>query len=51
MPASGKLVSISAGQSEFSSFVIYTESYYCTGKDNSLVKYKTLEECKWNRIL
>lgn len=24
----------------------HTESYYCTGKDNALVKCKTLEECK-----
>lgn len=28
----------------------HTESYYCTGKDNSLVKCKTLEECKRKRM-
>lgn len=28
----------------------HTESYYCTGKDNALVKCKTLEECKQKRV-
>lgn len=28
----------------------HTESYYCTGKDNALVKCKTLEECKQKRM-
>lgn len=28
----------------------HTESYYCTGKDNSLVKCKTLEECRQKRM-